>query len=564
MPTNQRTEPPATLLTVDLGIGGWRVPVHSHIACLVETEEHLAEALGFLAAGLRGSDRCIVIGEPEDNERLLRILASHGLDLASFELGGRLRVLARNLSAAAMLQDLTAAVGGAQAAGARVIRVAGILGWDREGRAPDAELFTYEAGLTDVAERWPCVILCLHEMQALSGVTTRLGVLGTHPKLVTPGGLLANRYFASLHDSPARLAEIAAELSRRQQEREALRRRSELLQTISDHIPVMVSLFDPAGRRLLFANQEWERVLGWTAEEAQRLDVLAEVFPDPAELRRAREAIRLGAREWTYLEVRARSGRFVDTSWTWVLLADGSSLGFGQDVTERKRTEERLRRSFEDLRALSARLRAVREEEDARIARQVHDEVGQLLTALRLDVAWLEQRLGPAAPLPREEIAGKLLDISRLLDSASDAVHRIAGELHPGILDELGLPAAVEWYVEAFGKRTGIACRLHSSVAAATLDPDHTTALFRILQEALTNVARHAGAAAVEIRLAAEDNRILLAITDDGRGIPEDKLGDSRSLGLLGMRERASALGGDLAVRRNSGRGTTVEVTLPP
>jgi signal transduction histidine kinase len=231
-------------------------------------------------------------------------------------------------------------------------------------------------------------------------------------------------------------------------------------------------------------------------------------------------------------------------------------------VTEWRLAEERLRESHEALRALSARLRAVREEESARIAREVHDEIGQMLTALHLDVAWMEKRLG-RLPQAREEITKKLRSMGRMLDTTMDAVHRIATELRPGVLDELGLEAAIEWYVEEFELRAGVSCRLHSSLESTALDADLSTALFRILQEALTNVARHARATEVDIRLTAEGSRVILEVSDYGAGIPSDKLADSRSLGLLGMRERARSLEGEVIVRRGRERGTTVQVAIP-
>lgn len=343
-------------------------------------------------------------------------------------------------------------------------------------------------------------------------------------------------------------------------------RRSELLQTIFDNVPVMVSLFDPAAMRLIVANREWERVLGWTVEEAQAVDLMAEIYPDPEERRRAIDFIAQEITEWTHFQLRNRSGNLVDTVWMRLKLSDGTTIGFGRDITEKRRNAERLRQSHEGLRALSERLRAAREEEGARIAREVHDGVGQILTALRLDVGWLErqlQSLAVPAAAARAALAGKLQDMSQLLDLASDAVHHVIGELRPGILDELGLAAAVEWYVAEFEKRTGIPCRLVDDMAGASLGPDQATALFRILQEALTNVVRHAAATAVDIRLAAEACRVTLEIGDDGRGIPEDKIGDSRSIGLLGMRERARALGGEVVIRRRFTAGTTVEVNLP-
>jgi PAS domain S-box-containing protein len=563
MPTDKSTEPRESTPTVELGVAGWRVPLHSHIACLCETEESLAEALGFLTAGLRGSDHCFLVGDAADVQRMLGILERQGVDAASFQARGRLRILVRRSSARAMLDEVTAAFAAALAAGARVLRLAGIVGWDRERQAPDAELFATETMLTDVGKKWPCVILCLHEMQSISGLTALHGVLETHPELLVPAGVHSNPYFVPLNGAPERLAAIGAELSRRQQEREALRQKTELLQTIIDNVPMMVSLWDPSARRLLLANREWERVLRLTVEEAQGLDVLAELYPDPAERRRAVEFIRHGGREPAEFKIRTRNGTTIDTSWTRFVLSGGTTIGFGQDVTERKRTEERLRQSYEELRALSARLRAAREEESARIAREVHDQVGQMLTALRLDVDWLERQLTSPAPPERAALAGKLRGMSQLLDLAVDAVHRIISELRPGILDQLGLEAAVEWYVGEFEKRTGISCRVLSTMAGATLSPDQATALFRILQEALTNVARHAAATAVDIRLAAEAGRVTLEIADNGTGIPEEKIGDSRSVGLLGMRERARALAGDMVVLPNPAGGTTVKASLP-
>jgi PAS domain S-box-containing protein len=565
MPPEQRAKPQEPPPTVDLGVAGWRVPLHSHIACIWESEADLAEALGFVTAGLRGDDHCVIAGDAQDNQRILAVLDRLGVDVAAFMAGGRLRVVGRGPSVQTMLGEVTSALDAALAAGARVIRLAGTAAWDRQQEAPDAELFAFEAGLTEVAARWPCVILCLHEVQSLSGAIVRHGVLETHPEMLGPGGVGANPCFVPPASAPERLAAIADDLTRRQQEREALRQKSELLQTIFDNIPVMISVFDPSGR-LLLANREWQRVLGWTVEEAQRHDLLSQLYPDPAERCRAREIIRRGTREWSDFKTRSRGGRILDTSWTRIPLSGGTSIGFGQDISERKRTEERLRQSYEGLRALSARLRAAREEESARLAREVHDQVGQLLTALRLDVAWLERQLEPAGPAGLSaagEITGKLQAMSRLLDQAAEAVHRITSELRPGILDELGLEAAVEWYVEEFERRTGISCRLSSTMAGAALGPEQATALFRILQEALTNVARHAGATAVDIRLAVAPEGVTLEVADNGRGIPEDKVSDSRSIGLLGMRERARALEGEVVVRPLAAGGTMVEVNLP-
>jgi two-component system, NarL family, sensor histidine kinase UhpB len=321
-------------------------------------------------------------------------------------------------------------------------------------------------------------------------------------------------------------------------------------------------LYDPVGR-LHLVNREWERTVGWTLEEAQRIDIVAEIYPEPEVQREVREFIRRADHRWADFKTRTRDGRVIDTSWVRVALSDGRRIGFGQDITERKQAEVALQRSYAELRALSERMRKVREEESARIAREIHDELGQLLTALKLDLGWMERQLGSCPPEANKVLSGKLQSMALVLDIAADVVHRIATELRPGMLDELGLEAVVEWYVHEFQKRTGISCRLRSNLGDGAPDRDRSTALFRILQEALTNVARHSEAAEVEIRLDAERDRTVLAVTDNGRGIPEEAISDSRSLGLLGMRERARALGGDVIVRRASPRGTAVEASVP-
>jgi signal transduction histidine kinase len=248
----------------------------------------------------------------------------------------------------------------------------------------------------------------------------------------------------------------------------------------------------------------------------------------------------------------------------WVTLLVLALVLMESRVTDARRADEALQRSYQDLQALSARLLSVREEEATRIAREVHDEVGQALAALRWDVEWLRQGLGPSSRQPADgEIAERLLSMTGLIDSATDVAHRIATELRPVVLDMLGLAAAIDWYVEALAERTEISFRVQSDLAGAVLDPDRSTALFRILQEALTNVARHSGATIVDVRLRGEPTRVILEVADKGKGIPVEAIEDSRSLGLLGMRERARALGGDVQIRRHATGGTIVRATIP-
>jgi signal transduction histidine kinase len=229
------------------------------------------------------------------------------------------------------------------------------------------------------------------------------------------------------------------------------------------------------------------------------------------------------------------------------------------DIAKRIQTEERLQRSEVQLRDLTAHLQSVREEERAVIAREIHDTLGQLLTCLMLNLAWV------AARLPHEQTAmqEKVQEMHTLLDSLIQSVRRIALQLRPAILDDLGLVAAIEWQAKEFRLRTGIACEFTNTLKERELDRDLVTTVFRILQEALTNVIRHAHATRVTIRLAEDAGRLCLTMADNGRGITAQELTDRHSLGLLGMRERALLLKGGVDIVGRPASGTTVTVSVP-
>ncbi len=222
------------------------------------------------------------------------------------------------------------------------------------------------------------------------------------------------------------------------------------------------------------------------------------------------------------------------------------------------------RRELEDqLRALTARVEAVREEERTGIAREIHDELGQALTALKMDVAWIQRRLSGEGPPPSAQILEKLRTMSDMIDDVIRQVRRISAELRPGVLDDLGLLAALEWQSQEFEKRTGTLCTVHANVPDARLDRNLSTAVFRIFQEALTNVARHAQAAHVDVRLACDRSSLKLDVEDDGKGLPPEAVSRPGSLGLLGIRERARRLGGIARIDRGEHGGTLVSLVLP-
>jgi PAS domain S-box-containing protein len=240
--------------------------------------------------------------------------------------------------------------------------------------------------------------------------------------------------------------------------------------------------------------------------------------------------------------------------------ASGRRTGFRmaiRDVTEARKREQELRNFQEQLRALAARQHEIREEERSHLARELHDEFGAALTALKLDLAWLKSHIAWAVP----EIHQRIDSMSKLIDITTQTVSRTATMLRPRLLDHFGLVAAIEWQAHDFQDRSGIECQLQAE--EVELRGDRATALFRIFQESLTNVARHAEATKVEISLNSQNGNVLLEISDDGKGVAKEKISSSTSLGLLGMRERAYAFGGDVKIESDGGRGTTVRVQIP-
>jgi PAS domain S-box-containing protein len=229
-----------------------------------------------------------------------------------------------------------------------------------------------------------------------------------------------------------------------------------------------------------------------------------------------------------------------------------------RDVTQRRRAEAELREMNRQLRALSASLQNVREQERKRISSELHDELGQQLTGLKLDLVWIAGRAKEGRAATTEQIDA----MRQLLDTAISSVRRIAADLRPLILGDLGFGEAVTWQTAEFAKRSGLTILMDLPGAEHVRDDVRATALFRIVQESLTNISRHAAASEVQIRLAADDDHLVLTVRDDGAGISPDGP-RSNGIGLLSMRERATALGGQLRIASIPGRGTTIEVTLP-
>lgn len=350
---------------------------------------------------------------------------------------------------------------------------------------------------------------------------------------------------------------------------ERLREVNDRLTALVHASPVGIVILDAEGLCRLW-NPAAEKIYGWREEEVLGRP-LPTVAPEQSnEHRILRERV-MEDKAFTDLEVvrYRKDGTPVYTSLSTAPLRDPNGticgvLGLMVDMTQRKQVELQLSQSRDQLRALMTRLHSAREEEGTRIAREVHDELGQAMTSLKLDLSWVARRLSlPETADSRAQMLERIQGAMRQLDGTIQSVRAIATALRPSVLDELGLAAALDWQTRDFEKRTGIRCEWSMPSVPIPIGPDQATAIFRIYQEILTNVVRHAQASTIQIQLDISANWLVLEVSDNGLGIPVSALAHTNSLGLLGMRERATQWGGDLSIQGAAGKGTTVTVRLP-
>lgn len=341
---------------------------------------------------------------------------------------------------------------------------------------------------------------------------------------------------------------------------ERLRFQAQLLDSVLESVVAT----DPTGRITFWAKGA-EGLFGYPESGMLGASLAPLTFPEAAnpeeELDRvAREVLRSGSWTGRMVPCRRRAETFwADVTFAPVRNADGSPVGLiaiHRDVTELRQNQELVRVSHERTRNLAARLLAIREQERSAIARELHDELGQALTRLNIDVAWLTQQLPARRRSKRVEL------MAPLVDRTIQTVQQISSQLRPPILDDFGLEAAIEWHVKEFAEWGGCQCALSLRIGVLPRDRDRDIAIFRILQEALTNVARHARATRVSVRAERTADLLILEIEDDGVGIPQSKLTGQHSYGLTGMAERAEGLGGELLISVPPGQGTLVRFTI--
>lgn len=356
--------------------------------------------------------------------------------------------------------------------------------------------------------------------------------------------------------------------------------RQGLFQAVLDALPQQLCVLDGRGRVAL-VNQAWrsfasagESLLTPLGEGAdylrvcERLGAAGGAIRETTEPRTPRrvaqqcaagiQSVLEGAPQGFVLEYPGHDGRcFVLRVLPLELAGERHAVAWHEEVTERRRTEETLRENALDLRRLAAHLESVREEESARIAREIHDELGANLTMLKLGLASLLEQ--PAAGPPRRDALESLLQLAQ---ASIDIGKRISSSLRPRMLDTLGLVETIRWHVAAFSRHTGIACTVHLP-EYIRISPGRSTAVYRVVQEALTNIARHAKAGRVVLRAQKNRGELLLEIDDDGRGVAEADLLKDTSYGILGMRERSQFLGGEFWIKGEPGQGTHIGLRLP-
>jgi PAS domain S-box-containing protein len=366
---------------------------------------------------------------------------------------------------------------------------------------------------------------------------------------------------------------IAATIARKQAEEE-VRTSESFLSSVLDYLPNMVFVKDAHDLRFVRFNKAGEELLGRSRHELLGKSDY-DFFPkEQADFFTDKDRTVIASRQLLDIpdepiQTKNKGLRHLHTKK--IPLYDNSGqpkylVGISEDITERKQAEEDLRSAYGQLRDLTHRLETARETERQRIARELQDEFGQALTGMKLDLSWLATKLARLVPTAGgKPLVKKTQGLMASVDALIDSVRETATSLRPGMLDDLGLIPALEWLAKDFSMRTAIACEVDigPGIAQIQLSDQSSTALFRIVQELLTNVIRHAHASAVHVRLSEADGELLLELTDNGTGIIPHQITRPRSLGLRGMEERVTLLGGSFTITGAPGVGTTARIVLP-
>jgi PAS domain S-box-containing protein len=369
---------------------------------------------------------------------------------------------------------------------------------------------------------------------------------------------------------PARMNGAVQDVTERKKAEDELRQTYQRLSYHVENTPLAVIEWDKDLYITRWSEQA-EKIFGWKASEVLGRNRYDQDFPivykeDEEKVAKVDYELMQGLvdRNLSLNRNYTKEGKVIYCEWYNSVLRDEKGnvitiLSLIQDVTERKRTEEKLNESYEQIRSLSEHLRSIREEERKYIAREIHDELGQYLTVLKMDVGVLNKKLNHTDDFVQRKLNG----LSDNIDNAVHTVRRIASELRPTVLDELGLAAAIAWHLEEFEKRSGIKTHFTEPEKELDLPEPVKTNLFRIFQESMTNVARHANATDVTIDLTPSKGHLTLSIADNGIGLATEVLSQKKTMGILGMKERTAIIGGTYEIQSAPGKGTLITVKVP-
>lgn len=358
---------------------------------------------------------------------------------------------------------------------------------------------------------------------------------------------------------------IARNITDRKMAEDALIKINARLQTLIDTIPDIVYFKNLQGRNLV-VNSAFEELVGMG-----RADIVGKTDEELFPLELARQCMRSDDEVVRNGKARRCEEQVVDKKGNKIFFESIKTplydkhenivglVGVSRNITERKTAEESLKESTERLRSLTVHLQTLQEKERRRIAGDIHDEFGQVFTALNYDLSWMRKKL----PDDRRDLIEMTEKMSKLIDNGIRTVQKISSELRPALLDELGLVPAIEWHAEEYEKRTGICCEVDAAAGKIILDKDLSTAVFRVFQEALTNVARHANATKVNITLKESKGKLFLKVTDNGRGITKKEISSPKAFGLTGIKERFYPWGGEVRIAGVRGKGTEITVCIP-
>lgn len=350
------------------------------------------------------------------------------------------------------------------------------------------------------------------------------------------------------------------DITERKKVEEALMRSEDKYRTLVEQATDGIFIADNTGR-FVIVNSAGVKLSQYTHEELAQLTIYH--LADPDELKEKPfkfEEMKSEQGARSERRLRRKDGSIIDIEINAKFLSDGRFLAFIRDITERKKAENELNSSYKAIRKLTSHLQNAREEERMHISREIHDELGQQLTVLKMDISWLSKKLRQTE---NQALADKASEIVQMLNDTVNTVRRISSDLRPVLLDDLGLAAAIEWHLADFGKRSGVKTDFLTVETKTEIPKNTATGLFRIYQESITNIARHALATEVIVELFVEEKTITMAVSDNGIGFDVTNVGRKKTLGVLGMQERTVMLGGTFRIKRNPTKGMRVEVIVP-